>query len=616
MVGIALLSCAMSNAASSAYRFESWTADNALPSNWTLGIQQTPDGYLWLIARGGLLRFDGLHFTSFNRVNTPALRSTNFTSFGLTLDREGGLWAATWTGGAIRYFRGEFKAYTTRDGLPNNAVVRIDEDEKGDIWIFTSPGVSVWRKGRIMRSAPGRNSAFEPHLAAPPNLGIDPYLLGLWRFENNGWQRFAVGQWQNFPLPAEIRQPRNVRLDLLTEDREHRVWFKIVGREREIFCVQSGRLTVFKGVPKDSFACYQDRLGRLWITDHEGRTGLWANGQFTPFEGLSTPTLFQVFEDRDHNFWVGTLNQGLFRLTKQSITILRFAGGPGINRISSVLGTGSGDIWVASRGLTRLRNQEYRTFVRQHRNQKWFEAQIAGTMFLDVDGTIWAGYPDGLERFKAGKFCDANALQHAVQGEINAMLRDGGGDLWLGGEGLYRLHGPRLDHYASGNGLPLGQVRVLLEDPSRGIWIATDNGLFFFKDGGFRTWTEKDGLSSDHLIALYMDKQGVLWIGTSDGGINRFENGKFIRITSENGLATDDVDQIFEDHRGFFWLTSRRGVSRVSKEQLNAFAKGISARVCSLRLGKRDGLDNIDCRIHSQPGGYQQSNGTLLLPTL
>ena len=59
------------------YRFDRWTTENGLPSNWTLGIRQTPDGYLWLIAHGGLVRFDGFEFRVFNRTNTPVLKSTN-----------------------------------------------------------------------------------------------------------------------------------------------------------------------------------------------------------------------------------------------------------------------------------------------------------------------------------------------------------------------------------------------------------------------------------------------------------------------------------------------------------------------------------------------------------
>ncbi len=238
-----------------------------------------------------------------------------------------------WQGGAIRYFHGAFTAYTVKDGLPNNHVVRIDEDNAGTIWIFTEPGLSTWKNGKITKLAPAPNSPFNPYLNPPLNLGIDSYLYGLWRLCSFGWQRFAYGQWSDVPIPPDAASLRAVKLDQLVEDSQRRIWFKIIGRNQEIFGVDQGHLTIYKGVPKGSFACYQDRSGRLWITDPGGHAGWWKDGQFTPISGFSTPSLFRVFEDRDHEYWVGTLNEGLFRLARQEVSILRLPGGPVRNRI-------------------------------------------------------------------------------------------------------------------------------------------------------------------------------------------------------------------------------------------------------------------------------------------
>ena len=84
----------------------------------------------------GLVRFDGLRFRIFNRQNAPALTTNGFSFFALLEDRQGCLWAGTLTGGVIRYCNGAFTSLTVKDGLPNNTVVRIDEDEAGTVWIF------------------------------------------------------------------------------------------------------------------------------------------------------------------------------------------------------------------------------------------------------------------------------------------------------------------------------------------------------------------------------------------------------------------------------------------------------------------------------------------------
>ncbi|MEJ7700103.1 MAG: two-component regulator propeller domain-containing protein [Pyrinomonadaceae bacterium] len=55
------------------YRFDSRTTDEGLPRNSVLSITQTSDGYLWFTTFGGLVRFDGVHFTVFDKSNTKCI---------------------------------------------------------------------------------------------------------------------------------------------------------------------------------------------------------------------------------------------------------------------------------------------------------------------------------------------------------------------------------------------------------------------------------------------------------------------------------------------------------------------------------------------------------------
>jgi len=130
-------------------RFQSYTTDNGLPNNSVLAILPARDGYLWFTTYGGLVRFDGVRFQVFDESNTPAIHGTTFAAFSLFEDHQGALWAGSWNGGAIRYKDGTFSSITTKDGLPNNRVIRVDEDEQGTIWIFTDPGLSRFRNGRV-----------------------------------------------------------------------------------------------------------------------------------------------------------------------------------------------------------------------------------------------------------------------------------------------------------------------------------------------------------------------------------------------------------------------------------------------------------------------------------
>src|SRR5687767_14399633 len=79
------------------YFVRNWGSEDNLPQDTVQAIAQTPDGYLWLGTMGGLVRFDGVRFTTFTRKNSD-LPHDNV--WALRLDRRGRLWVSTDGGGA------------------------------------------------------------------------------------------------------------------------------------------------------------------------------------------------------------------------------------------------------------------------------------------------------------------------------------------------------------------------------------------------------------------------------------------------------------------------------------------------------------------------------------
>src|ERR1700733_10601623 len=95
------------------YTQDVWTTEAGLPQNTILAIAQTSDGYLWLATEEGLVRFDGLRFTVFDKENTPSLQANDIRA--LLVDRLDNLWIGTNGGGLSRYKDGTFTTFTTRD---------------------------------------------------------------------------------------------------------------------------------------------------------------------------------------------------------------------------------------------------------------------------------------------------------------------------------------------------------------------------------------------------------------------------------------------------------------------------------------------------------------------
>src|SRR5215471_10189721 len=96
------------------YRFDHWTTDNGLPQNAVHGMMQTHDGYMWFTTYDGLVRFDGVRFTVFNKSNSPGLASNRFLV--IYEDRFGDLWSNLESGGIARMHKGRFTTYTKEQG--------------------------------------------------------------------------------------------------------------------------------------------------------------------------------------------------------------------------------------------------------------------------------------------------------------------------------------------------------------------------------------------------------------------------------------------------------------------------------------------------------------------
>src|SRR5512143_3655688 len=108
------------------YGHDVWRTGDGLPQNAVLAVAQSRDGYLWLGTTSGLVRFDGVRFTVFDKSNTEAIGHNQISA--LFEDRDGALWIGTFGGGLARLQEGRFSAYTTRDGLSHDVVKAISQD--------------------------------------------------------------------------------------------------------------------------------------------------------------------------------------------------------------------------------------------------------------------------------------------------------------------------------------------------------------------------------------------------------------------------------------------------------------------------------------------------------
>src|SRR4030095_10385143 len=125
--------------ATAEFGIDFWREAEGLSQSRIRCITQTKDGYLWLGTDSGLVRFNGSSFTAFT-VETGSLRDNEV--WGLQEDNEGGLWIGTYGGGLTLFKNGQFRTYTTGDGVPDDVVRRLSKERGGNIWLTTLNGAA------------------------------------------------------------------------------------------------------------------------------------------------------------------------------------------------------------------------------------------------------------------------------------------------------------------------------------------------------------------------------------------------------------------------------------------------------------------------------------------
>ena len=600
------------SAAFSQVAVDVWTTDDGLPQNITRSICQTPDGYIWIATFDGLVRFDGVRFTVFDRSNTPGIKGNRFGTMFCT--KTGDFWAGTEGSGLTRYHNGRFTTYTDRDGLLSDTVEAVSDDGRGHLWALSRGYVNEWHESE-KRFVALVGEEYRYSYYTNPNGSF-----GFWRIDEKAVHHFNGGPPTIHKLP--LGWPHNVTTTA-GQDFKGNLWLWASTGDLVVLIRDQWSWILRRGAPNGSrtslISEYRDSLGATWQTET-----VWVQGSgpvtymdLPPGSNPNRVAFTSLFEDREANLWLCTNGQGLYRLRTQAIKVLSREEGLPDRIVYPVYQSRDGSIWIGtwSSGLARYRNGNFKTYLASDRR----EAHWINAIFEDRSGTMWVSSDTAtLYRAANGRFEPVVWKGSLGNGEstIRVIHQDPGGTMWFGTEdGLVRFDGNQWRALTREDGLPTDDIRAIITRRDGTLWVAGYGGMASLDNGRIRSWTEKDGLASNTIRTLYEDADAVLWIGTYDGGLSRFQNGRFTSYTVREGLANNGVFQILEDSRGNLWMSSNRGIHRANRNELNRFAAGGTSRIFSVSYGKRDGMRNAECNGGLMPAGIKAQDGTLWFPT-
>ncbi|MBP7148816.1 MAG: response regulator [Acidobacteria bacterium] len=589
---------------------DQWLSDDGLPQNLVQAIVQTRDGYLWLGTQEGLVRYDGVRFTVFDRHEVPGF--THQAAQALLESRDGTLWIGT-NGGLVKMTGGVMKTYTTADGLAHDFVNALAEDRSGALWIGTNAGLTRVSAGHFQSF--GTRDGLPNHVITA--LQADRQG-GMWVGTNGGLVHVQGDHFRTFGVADGLAHP--IVLSLF-EDWQGDLWIGTQGGLNRMSGNRIATYTMQDGLSNDSIrAIHEDRQRNLWIGTEGGGLNRLRNGRF---EALSSSNsnmddfVRAIVEDREGNLWIGTYAKGLNRLRDGSFLTYSQAEGLSDDFVRTVYEARDGSIWIGTYGggLNRLKNGH----ISQYRVREGLPSDLVMSLHETSAGDLWVGTDGGMACIRDGRVVSRLTTRQGLSHDfVRSMFQDSRGRLWIGtaGGGLNMVEHDRIHVFRTADGVGSDVVRgTILEDRSGNLWIGTDGGLTRFKDGHFTTYTVKDGLSTNMIFALYEDEDGTLWVGTLGGGLNRFKDGVFKAVTSREGLFDDLVFEILGDRRGFLWMSCNRGVYRVNKQDLISYAEGKLDSVECQAFGRADGLKDSECNGGTSPSGWKSRDGRLWFAT-
>ncbi|MGB5290316.1 MAG: two-component regulator propeller domain-containing protein, partial [Lysobacterales bacterium] len=483
-----------------------------------------------------------------------------------------------------------FENITVEQGLPGGQLYAATQDRYGFMWFASENGL-IQHDGyayKLIRNEPERSDSLLSNRVR--TVYIDSGEI-LWVGTVAGLSRYDAGR-QSFTHfrhdPADPDSLGSPDVESIVEDHEGVLWLGHWPQHKgsptlSAFDRKSGTFTHYYHDPDDPHtlpagiinATLVDSAGVLWVGTYawEGVPGLaYFDRETKTFRRVfdcganplqcaqpagpdDRPEDFRVggiHEDDTGSLWISGIGSGLIRYDPRSNTYSRLVchpGDPGKGTGKSISGNiiedNNGLLWYDDRykGLTSFDpgTETFSHYVYDPADP--FSFRIANTnaspLYKDRSGLVWAiGLDGSLSKFDPG-------------------------DLVIG----YYKHEP-----GTSNSLPNDTVSDIVEDENGVLWVLhLHNGLRRVdRTTGIVTPFEHDTDNLKVFYSLYLDRAGVLWIGTNSG-ISRFDRSTAqftdypLDPAKDNHGNTREINlrvgAISEDAKGNLWLAS---VSRLS----------------------------------------------------
>lgn len=342
-----------------------------------------------------------------------------------------------------------------------------------------------------------------------------------------------------------------------------------------------------------------------WVTALKAQNSLWQFKHLTSENGLETPDIQSVLQDKRGFLWVATL-AGLHRFDGTNCKVFKHEVSNlhsiSSNLIYSLCETKDGTVWVGTRhGLNKFNPKtEKFTVYHTYKKQRILENKSIRHIYEDRRGFLWLCVSTlGLLRFdphtqEFDKWYNVENTDNPQFQYPKFIFEDSKNNIWIGSDDGIGIFIPKINKLINLplNKLPSKYVKCILQDATQNIWIGTDEGLAKLAGEKLLRYTlenfdkielefiqsqegKPNSLVNHYVKSLTIDKEKNLWVGT-DEGISILSEEKiakkdyhFINLQYDenkpHSLSNNYCKSLFTDYRGIVWVGTGSGVSYYAK---------------------------------------------------
>ncbi|MCJ8163285.1 response regulator [Pontibacter sp. E15-1] len=610
--------------------FDVYSTRHGLSQNDVRCLFQDSYGFIWIGTNGGLNRFDGYSFTTYQKEVSYQSISSNLIS-KIIEDAYGNLWIGTDDQGVMFFQRDTEKFFHIKNDkenpnlLTDNHILSMLIDQNQTIWVGTTHGLNKIRFDYKTKKAKVE------HLVSSPNnpssishntiSGIFEDGFGnLWFGTANGLNRY---------INTKSGKPQFIHYNSTTSEAIREITSNdtslLIAYTSAVLALPFREINknnpTFRTVLNRSYsAILSDKKGNIWGINTNGAHVSYLEGgkrktqDFTSSwsdpNSLSRNVTTAILEDRSGMIWVGTNGGGLnmYNPNKKNFEHFeknKFENSLSYNKIRAVEEDPMGNLWIGTEGgglnlLPHTSSKAYENgFVHFDVNpmgENYVYAIEAATFQDKTRIFIGTGHNSHLEVLDARDVAHVkrSVFNHiAFKAPVFALKQDSDGILWVGtyDNGLFRVqfdaqgeyerhshfkYSPRDDSSLSSN-----IIRSIAEDRQGNIWIGTDRGINKISrterpkaSPNFIRYMHNPNdslsLSYNYILPIFVSEAGNVWVGTLGGGLNKIIPG-----------TTPNNDR-------FEWITTQNGLPNNVVKSIEEDEEG------NLWIGSNGGLSKFN----------------------